>query len=182
MNPCRIISKLFVFKTQNYLQVLLPIMPFFLLRYQKRIFFLIYVVWPTESKSDVYFQGQNRNPSIIQKKFRIICGFQCRPTKTDTWFGFYWSRLKKIVVVVVVYHQSGKFPLSQKFRVNNSKCHSITVRSKWWKTFNMEFFLLKLVYFDMQNSNPMSIFVGRDRKTSIIRMNIFPDWEYRIRR
>ena len=45
------------------------------------------------------------------------------------------------------------------------------------KNFQFGVFLSQ-VYFDMQNSNPMSIFVGRDRKTSIIRMNIFPDWEY----
>ena len=67
-------------------------------------------------------------------------------------------------------HQSGKFPLYRKLRVGYSKCHAINYRDKekvknvWY-----DFFLIKSPYFDLQNSNPMFIFVGRDRKTSIIR-------------
>ena len=39
----------------------------------------------------------------------------------------------------------------------------------------MKVFILffKVVYFDMQNSNPMSIFIGHDRKTSIIQKTVF---------
>ena len=37
----------------------------------------------------------------------------------------------------------------------------------------MNFFLLKVVYFDLQNQNLMSIFVRRNQKPSIIKKNIF---------
>ena len=43
------------------------------------------------------------------------------------------------------------------------------------------YYLFKVVYFDLQYLNTKSIFVGRQRKTSI-RKNIFPDYrEYQIR-
>ena len=37
--------------------------------------------------------------------------------------------------------------------------------------------LINVVYFDVQISNPMSIYVGRDRKPLIIRKNNFPDYQ-----
>ena len=49
--------------------------------------------------------------------------------------------------------------------------------SKRLKTFKMEVLqkkkLINVPYFNAQNPNPMSIFVGRDRKISIILKNIF---------
>ena len=78
----------------------------------------------------------------------------------------------------VVSLRSGKFLLSRNIRIdNNSECRAITLTEKRLKKVQSEgftiFFYIIEVYFDVQNSNPISIFVGRDRKTSIIRKNKF---------
>ena len=64
----------------------------------------------------------------------------------------------------IVSYQSGKF------RADNSECNAITVTEKRLKTSKMNLFcfLFNEVNFDEQNSNPMSIFVGIDRKTSTL--------------
>ena len=61
--------------------------------------------------------------------------------------------------------------------------YAITVTVKGLKTSKMEVLqkinYINVVYFDVQNLNPMSIFVGRDRKTSLIRKKklFFKDYE-----
>ena len=70
--------------------------------------------------------------------------------------------------------QSEKFPLSLGFMVDNSKCRAITVREFYKHSRWISFF--KVVYLYLTNSNPMSIFIGCGRKTSIIRKN----WFWRI--
>ena len=80
-------------------------------------------------------------------------------------------------------HQSWKFPLSQKFRVDNFECHAIIVTEKWLKTSNMKFFPSFFFILGLFYPNLMSIFIGCDRKTSIIGKNwFFRIREYQIRR
>ena len=88
------------------------------------------------------FIGSNWKASIIQKKlnFQIIGGFQWRLTKIDT--GFWFCRSKK---TWKVYHQCLKFPLSRKFKVDNSECHAITITEERLKTFKMEVFLFFII-------------------------------------
>ena len=77
----------------------------------------------------------------------------------------------------LVSHQSGKFPLSRKFRVDNFECNACNYRNKekvkeiWNKVFFLFFIQGRLLYWNLQNPNLMSFFVGRDWKTSIIRKN-----------
>ena len=80
-------------------------------------------------------------------------------------------RLCKSMNSWIVSHQSGKLPLSWKFRVDNFDCHAITITEKRLET--SEFFSFKVVYHDLPNSNPMSIFIYLNRETSIIRKNLF---------
>ena len=64
-----------------------------------------------------------------------------------------------------------KFPLPRKFNVDTLEFQAITVTKKRLEIFrrNYFFFLFNEVHLYLQNPNLMSIFVSRNRKTSIIR-------------
>ena len=109
------------------------------------------------------FVSLNRKPSIIRKisNFQIIRGLGYRLMKMDTGCRFCRSNSW------IEFHQSGKFLLSRKFRVDNFECHAITVIEKRLKTPKMKFdfyFIHCRVFWHAK----MTIFVGRDRKTSVI--------------
>ena len=135
-------------------------------------------LFDADSKSEVHFfrySGKQLKPETLdnpkkKKIFQIISGLRYRLTKMDTGFRFCRSNNPCIAS-----SQSWKFPLSQTFGVNNSECRAITLTNERLKTSKMKFFLFlfKVVSFDVHNSNPMRIRIGRDRKTSIIRENRF---------
>ena len=129
------------------------------------------------------FVGQNRKPSVIRKKTKFSGLSGVSGAGRQKWTSDLDSTGQKKTWIVS--HQSRKFLLSRKFRVNNNEfvsCNYLN-REKVKNVQNGSFFciLFKVVYFDLQNSNPMSIFVGRDRKTSISR-KFFPDYrDFQIR-
>ena len=111
---------------------------FFTLRSSKKGYFFYYsCIWPVDSKSDVHFH-QPPEPETLDypentQIFWIIGGFRYLLTKMDT--GFRFCRSKK---PWVIFHQSGKFPLSRNIRIDNSECHAITVTEKTLKTSKMK--------------------------------------------
>ena len=133
-----------------------------------------------------FFFGWIRKTSIIRKETKIfwfIGGFRYRLTKMDN--GFRFCRSKNLWITS---YQFGKLLVSQTFWEYNSECHAITVTGKRLKTSKMKVFpsfFIQGSVFIVQNSNPMSIFIGRERKTSIIviKKTFYPDYrEYQIRR
>ena len=76
------------------------------------------------------FVGRNRKPTIIGKNnfsrlLRVSGAFR-RKWSSDLDFTGKTNPEP-------VFYQSGKFPLSQKFREDNSECHEVTVTMKGLK-------------------------------------------------
>ena len=112
------------------------------------------------------FVGRNRKTSIIRKKQEF--------SGLSSVSGFGRRKLTQVNFPQFVSLQSTKFPLPRNIKIDNSECYAITTTEKSLKTPKMKvlYFLINVVYFDEQISNPMSIFVGRARKLSIIRKKL----------
>ena len=140
----------------------------------------------TFQKSDIHFRRPETKTFDNPRKIfsRIIGGFRYLLTKMD--IGFRFRRSKNPWRVS---HLFRKFPLSWKFRVDNTGCHTITITEERITASKREFFLLFFikgsVFWSAKFKSDVH-FCRPDRKISIIqkkRKNFFLDYqEYQIQR
>ena len=103
-------------------------------------FLLIYVFWPVES--EVHFcRPEPENLDNLKKKKKKKkrnfpdSAYREFQVPADKYGHRVW--IQKVRKPGLVY-QSGKLPLSRKFRVDNSECHAIAVTKKRLKTPEMK--------------------------------------------
>ena len=99
--------------------LMLKMLDFFIVGSSKLFFFYSMYFDPLKSRSDVNF-CRPKPDTLDNPKHPDYRGFRCRLTKIDAGLRFYWSNN-----LWIISHQSVKFPLSRKFRVDNSECHAI---------------------------------------------------------